>query len=208
MSIDPGLIDMVMRLRGRGISSNAVLRAIELAPRRFFVPQEKREMAYEEVNIPFACGQTLPPPMTAALMVQLSDIKPDHKVLTLGLGSGYLAAILARLATRVYTVERYKTLIREADARFRQVEVFNVVTRHGDGRYGWPGQAPFDRIVLGYALRAEPEAVLKQLAAGGKMLAVIDGTLTLFEKPRTKISSTELMPLDLDMAEAGKSKTI
>ena len=208
MSIDPGLIDMVMRLRGRGISSNAVLRAIELAPRRFFVPQEKREMAYEEVNIPIACGQTLPPPMTAALMAQLSDIKPDHKVLTLGLGSGYLAAILARLATRVYTVERYKTLIREADARFRQVEVFNVVTRHGDGRYGWPGQAPFDRIVLGYALRAEPEAVLKQLAAGGKMLAVIDGTLTLFEKPRTKINSTELMPLDLDMAEAGKSKTI
>ena len=208
MSIDPGLIDMVMRLRGRGISSNAVLRAIELAPRRFFVPQEKREIAYEEVNIPIACGQTLPPPMTAALMAQLSDIKPDHKVLTLGLGSGYLAAILARLATRVYTVERYKTLIREADARFRQVEVFNVVTRHGDGRYGWPGQAPFDRIVLGYALRAEPEAVLKQLAAGGKMLAVIDGILTLFEKPRTKISSTELMPLDLDMAEAGKSKTI
>ena len=115
---------------------------------------------------------------------------------------------MARLATRVYTVERYKTLIREADARFRQVEVFNVVTRHGDGRYGWPGQAPFDRIVLGYALRAEPEAVLKQLAAGGKMLAVIDGTLTLFEKPRTKISAIELMPLDLDMAEAGKSKTI
>ena len=172
------------------------------------MPQEKREIAYEEVNIPIACGQTLPPPMTAALMAQLSDIKPDHKVLTLGLGSGYLAAILARLATRVYTVERYKTLIREADARFRQVEVFNVVTRHGDGRYGWPGQAPFDRIVLGYALRAEPEAVLKQLAAGGKMLAVIDGTLTLFEKPRTKISATELMPLDLDMAEAGKSKTI
>ena len=111
MSIDPGLIDMVMRLRGRGISSNAVLRAIELAPRRFFVPSEKRELAYEEANIPIACGQTLPPPMTAALMVQLSDIKPDHKVLTLGLGSGYLAAILARLATRVYTVERYKTCL-------------------------------------------------------------------------------------------------
>jgi len=208
MSIDPGLIDMVMRLRGRGISSNVVLRAIELAPRRFFVPQDKREMAYEEVNIPIACGQTLPPPMTAALMAQLADIKPDHKVLTLGLGSGYLAAILARMATRVYAVERYKTLIREADEHFRQVDVFNVVTRHGDGRYGWPGQAPFDRIVMGYALRAEPEGVLKQLARGGKMLAVIDGALTLFEKPRTKVRVTELMPLDLDMAEAGKSKTI
>ncbi len=208
MSIDPGLIDMVMRLRGRGISSNSVLRAIELAPRRFFVPADKRHVAYNPVNIPIACGQTLPPPMTSALLAQLSDIQPDHKVLTLGLGSGYLAAILSRLATRIYTVERYKTLIREADERFRQVDVFNVVTRHGDGRYGWPGQAPFDRIIMGYAVRAEPEGVLKQLAAGGKMLAVIDGTLTLFEKPRTKVSATDLMPLDLDMAEAGKSKTL
>jgi len=208
MSIDPGLVDMIMRLRSRGISSNSVLRAIELAPRRHFVPLEKRSLAYQEASVPIACGQTLPPPMTAAVMAQFADVKPDHKVLTLGLGSGYLAAILARLATRIYTVERYKTLIREADEHFRDVDVFNVVTRHGDGRYGWPGQAPFDRIIMGYAVRAEPEGVLKQLAAGGKMLAVIDGTLVLFEKPRTKIKMTELMPLDLDMAEAGKSKTI
>lgn len=199
---------MVMRLRGRGISSNDVLRAIELAPRRFFVPPEKRDIAYDSVNVPIGCGQTLPPPMTAALMVQMLDVQADHKVLTPGLGSGYLAAILSRIATRVYTVERYRTLIREADARFRDLDIFNIVTRHGDGRYGWPGQAPFDRIVMGYALRAEPEGVLKQLAPGGKMLAVIDGTLTLFEKPRTKITTTELLPLDLDMAEAGKSRTL
>ena len=208
MSIDPGLIDMIMRLRRRGISSNAVLRAIELAPRRHFVPQEKSGSAYESVNIPIACGQTLPPPMTGAVMAQMLEVKPDHKVLTLGLGSGYLAAILANMATSIYTVERYKTLIREADERFRKVDIYNVVTRHGDGRYGWPGQAPFDRIVVGYGLRAEPDAVLGQLAAGGKMLAVIDGMLTRFEKPRTKISSTELMPLDLDMVETGKSRTL
>ena len=208
MNIDPGLIDMIMRLRSRGISSNATLRAIELAPRRHFVPLEKRDVAYEPLNVPIACGQTLPPPMTAALMAQMADVKPDHKVLTLGLGSGFLAAILSNMATRIYTVERYKTLIREADERFRILDIYNVVTRHGDGRYGWPGQAPFDRIVIGYALRAEPDAVLDQLAAGGKLLAVIDGMLTLFEKPRTKISSTELMPLDLDMAEAGKSRTL
>jgi len=208
MSIDPGLIDMIMRLRSRGISSNSVLRAVELAPRRHFVPPEKRSVAYNAVNVPIACGQTLPPPMTAALMAQLLDVNPDHKVLTLGLGSGYLAAILSNMATRIYTVERYKTLIKEADERFRSLDIYNVVTRHGDGRYGWPGQAPFDRIVIGYALRAEPEAVLKQLAPGGKMLAVIDGMLTSFEKPRTKISVTELMPLDLDMIEAGKSRTL
>lgn len=208
MSIDPGLIDMIMRLRGRGISSNSVLRAVELAPRRHFVSLDKRDVAYDAVNIPIACGQTLPPPMTGALLSQLLDVNQDHKVLTLGLGSGYLAAILSHMATRIYTVERYKTLIREADERFRALDIYNVVTRHGDGRYGWPGQAPFDRIVMGYALRAEPEAILEQLAPGGKMLAVIDGTLTLFEKPRTKVSTTELMPLDLDMVEAGKSRTL
>jgi len=208
MSIDPGLIDMIMRLRRRGISSNVVLRAVELSPRRHFVPLENRDIAYDAVNVPIACGQTLPPPMTAALLAQMLDVQPDHKVLTPGLGSGYLAAVLSHMATRIYTVERYKTLIREADERFRALDIYNVVTRHGDGRYGWPGQAPFDRIVMGYALRAEPDAILEQLAPGGKMLAVIDGTLTLFEKPRTKISSTELMPLDLDMVEAGKSRTI
>ena len=208
MSIDPGLIDMIMRLRGRGISSNEVLRAIELAPRRYFVPADKRDIAYHAVNVPIDCGQTLPPPMTSALMAQMLDVSPDHKVLTPGLGSGYLAAILSRMATRIYTVERYKTLIRDADERLRKLEIYNVVTRHGDGRYGWPGQAPFDRIVMGYALRAEPEAVLEQLAPGGKLLAVVDGILTLFEKPRTKITATELLPLDLDMAEAGKSRTL
>lgn len=208
MSIDPGLIDMIMRLRSRGISSNTVLRAVELAPRRHFVPLEKRQIAYDAVNVPIACGQTLPPPMTAALMAQMLDVQPDHKVLTPGLGSGYLAAILSHMATRIYTVERYKTLIREASERFRALDIYNVVTRHGDGRYGWPGQAPFDRIVMGYALRAEPDTILDQLAPSGKMLAVIDGTLTLFEKPRTKVSVTELMPLDLDMAEAGKSRTL
>lgn len=199
---------MIMRLRSRGISSNAVLRAVELAPRRHFVPMDKRKLAYDAVNIPTGCGQTLPPPMTSALMVQLLDVQPDQKVLTTGLGTGYLAALLSHMTTRIYTVERYKTLIREADERFKLLSIHNIVTRHGDGRYGWPGQAPFDRIVLGYALRAEPEGLLEQLAPSGKLLAVIDGTLTLFEKPRTKVATTELMPLDLDMVEAGKSRTL
>ena len=199
---------MIMRLRSRGISSNLVLRGIELTPRKFFVPEDKRNLAYEEANVPIACGQTLPPPMTAALMAQLSDIRPDQKILTTGLGSGYLAAILSHMTTRIYTVERYKTLIREAEVRFKLVGVNNIVTRHGDGRYGWKGQAPFDRIILGYALRAEPDGLLDQLAKGGKLLAVIDGMLTSFEKARTKITSTELVPIDLDMVEAGKSKTL
>ena len=189
MSIDPGLIDMIMRLRSRGISSNPVLRGIELTPRKFFVPEDKRNLAYEEANVPIACGQTLPPPMTAALMAQLSDIRPDQKILTTGLGSGYLAAILSHMTTRIYTVERYKTLIREAEVRFKLVGVNNIVTRHGDGRYGWKGQAPFDRIILGYALRAEPDGLLDQLAKGGKLLACL-----LYTSPSPRDATLSRMP--------------
>ena len=208
MSIDPGLIDMVLRLRGRGISSNAVLRGVELAPRRHFVPVGKHDIAYTDLAVPIGCGQTLPPPLTVALMAQMLDVQPDQKVLLLGAGTGYLAAILARMTTRIYTVERYKTLISEADARYRALGIHNVVTRHGDGRYGWPGQAPFDRIILGYAVRAEPDALLDQLAPNGKLLGVVDEILTLFTKARKLVTATEIMPLVLDMAEAGKSRTL
>ena len=208
MNIDPGLIDMIMRLRSRGISSNATLRAIELAPRRHFVPLEKRAVAYDPVNVPIACGQTLPPPMTAALMAQMADVKPDHKVLTLGLGSGFLAAILSNMATRIYTVERYKTLIREADERFRTLDIYNIVTRHGDGRYGWGGQAPFERIILTCGLRAEPAMLIDQLAPGGKLVAVVDDQLTRYSKARKKVTVETLFPLQIPMIEAGKSKSL
>ena len=106
----------------------------------------------------------------------------------------------------MFTLSNY--LIKDADARFEGLGITNIVTRHGDGRYGWPGQAPFDRIILGYALRAAPEAILEQLAPGGKLLCVVDETLTLFTKARTKVEATDTMPLHLDMVESGKSRTL
>jgi protein-L-isoaspartate(D-aspartate) O-methyltransferase len=208
MSIDPGLIDMVMRLRGRGISSNAVLRAIELVPRRHFVPVDKRDIAYTDMSVPIGCGQTLPPPVTLALMAQMLDVQPDQKVLLVGSGSGYLAGVLSQMTTRIYAVERYLTLIKEADARYRLLGLTNIVTRHGDGRYGWPGQAAFDRIILGYGVRAEPEGLLEQLSPQGRLLGVVDEVLTRFDKSRKLITATEIMPLQLDMVEAGKSRTL
>jgi len=199
---------MVLRLRGRGISDNAVLRAIELAPRKRFVSPAHAENAYAERALPIACGQTINSPMSVALMSQLLDLKPDHKLLMVGLGSGYHAAVLSKVVTRVYAVERYKKLIAEAEARFDRLSIMNVVIRHGDGRYGWAGQAPFDRIILTCALRAAPEGLLDQLAPNGKLLAVIDEQLTLFSKARSKVSEAVIMPLSLDMIEAGKSRSL
>jgi len=199
---------MVMRLRGRGISDNDVLRAVELAPRKYFVPAAHSDMAYAERALPIACGQTINAPMSVALMSQLLDIQEGHKLLMIGLGSGYHAAVLSKVVTRVYAVERYKKLIAEAEGRFNKHDIMNVVIRHGDGRYGWPGQAPFDRIILTCALRAAPEGLLEQLAPNGKLLSVIDDQLILFSKARSKITETVIMPFNLDMIEAGKSRTL
>ncbi|MEP1229833.1 MAG: protein-L-isoaspartate(D-aspartate) O-methyltransferase [Litorimonas sp.] len=206
--IDPGLIDMVMRLRGRGISDNAVLRAIELVPRKYFISAPQSEHAYIECPLPIACGQTMNAPMTVALMSQVLGLNRDHKLLMVGLGSGYHAAILSRIVTRVYAVERYKKLIAQAETIFSAHDIMNIVIRHGDGRYGWAGQAPFDRIILTCALRAAPEGLLGQLAPNGMLLAVIDEQLILFSKARSKITETVIMPLSLDMIEAGKSRTL
>lgn len=206
--IDPGLIDMIMRVRGRGISDNAVLRAMELVARKHFVAKKYWDAAYEEQSLPTSCGQTLSPPLTIALMTQMLELTPEHKLLEIGCGSGYHTAILSKIVKRVYSVERYKQLIREAEARFKNLGITNHVIRHGDGRYGWGGQAPFDRIILTCALRAEPAMLIDQLAPNGKLVAIVDDQLTRYSKARKKISVETLFPLALPMIEAGKSKAL
>lgn len=205
---NPGLIDMILALRSRGISDNSVLRAMELTDRKHFIDHRLMENAYEDKALPIACGQSIASPMTTALMCQLLHVRKNHKVLDIGLGSGYQAAILSKIATRIYTVERYKTLVQRAEIAFKQADINTVVTRHGDGRYGWKGQAPFDRIIMGCAVLAPPQMLLDQLSSGGRMVAVIDGQLITFEKARSKITETTIMPLNLDMIEAGKSHSL
>lgn len=206
--IDPGLIDMIMRVRGRGISDNALLRAMELIARKRFVDETYWDVAYDEQSLPTSCGQSLSPPLTIALMTQMLELSPEHKLLEVGTGSGYHTAILSKMVKRVYSVERYKQLIRETEARFKVLGITNHVIRHGDGRYGWGGQAPFDRIILTCALRAEPAMLIDQLAAGGKLIAVVDDQLTRYTKARTKVSVETLFPLVIPMIEAGKSKAL
>ena len=206
--IDPGLIDMIMRIRGRGISDNTVLRAMELVARKRFVELKYWDVAYEEQSLPTSCGQALSPPLTIALMTQMLELSPEHKLLEIGTGSGYHTAILSKIVKRVYSVERYKQLIRETEARFKALGITNHVIRHGDGRYGWGGQAPFDRIILTCALRAEPAMLIDQLAPNGKLVAVVDDQLTRYSKARKKVSVETLFPLQIPMIEAGKSKAL
>ena len=206
--IDAGLIDMIMRIRGRGISDNALLRAMELVARKHFTAQKHWDVAYDEQSLPTSCGQVLSPPLTIALMTQMLELSPEHKLLEIGTGSGYHTAILSKIVKRVYSVERYKLLIAEAEARFKALGITNHVIRHGDGRYGWGGQAPFDRIILTCALRAEPAMLIEQLAPNGKLVAVVDGHLTRYSKARTKVTVETLFPLEIPMIEAGKSKAL
>lgn len=205
---DAGLIDMIMTLRGRGISDNSVLRAMELTPRKRFVADEHVPLAYSEQALPIACGQTLSSPFEIALMSQLLELSPEHKTLEVGTGSGYHAAVLSHIAKRVYSVERYHALIKAAEARFKQIGVVNIVTRHGDGRNGWKGQAPFDRILVTCGVKSVPKALTEQLAPGGVLMASVDGQLCRLRKARTKVETETLMPLNLPPLETGKSKVL
>ena len=206
--INPGLIDMIMRLRGRGISDNAVLRAMELIDRRHFLDNKYWDAAYDEQSLPIACGQTLSKPLTVALMTQMLELKAENKVLEIGTGSGYHTAVLSKIVKRVYSVERYKKLIADTEACFARIGITNHVIRHGDGRYGWKGQAPFDRIIFGCAIKKAPSKLLEQLKDGGILVAVMDDMLMRYKKTKKTVKSETLFPLSLPLLETGKSKSL
>ena len=206
--INPGLIDMIMRLRGRGISDNAVLRAMELIDRRHFLDKKYWDAAYDEQSLPIACGQTLSKPLTVALMTQMLELKAENKVLEIGTGSGYHTAVLSKIVKRVYSVERYKKLIADTEACFARIGITNHVIRHGDGRYGWKGQAPFDRIIFGCAIKKAPKKLMEQVSEGGMLVAVSQDQLMRYRKTKDGFSSETLFPLSLPALETGKSKTL
>lgn len=205
---EPGLIDMMVRLRGRGISDNRLMRAMELTPRRLFVREDQQPEAYDEQSMPIACGQTISPPLTIAIMTQSLEVGAEHKVLEIGTGSGYHSAILSHMCKRVYSVARYQQMIRDAEKRFAKLGITNIETRHGDGRRGWPSQAPFDRILVTAGLKVPPQGLLDQLGRGGRLVAIVNDKVVIYDKANTKISSRELLPMTIPMIEAGKSKAL
>jgi protein-L-isoaspartate(D-aspartate) O-methyltransferase len=164
---------LILGLRSQGVSEPAVLNALEQTPRELFTPELFKERAWEDSALPIACGQTISQPFIVGLMTQALTIEPRARVLEIGTGSGYQTAVLSRLARLVYTVERYRTLLGEAEARFKQLQLGNIITRFGDGAEGWAKQAPFDRILVTAAAPSEPMALLAQLKPSGVLVAPI-----------------------------------
>ena len=164
---------LILSLRTQGVSDPKVLKTIEATPRELFTPELFRERAFEDSALPIACGQTISQPFIVGLMTQALKIDRRSRVLEIGTGSGYQTAILSKLARLVYTVERYRTLMYEAEARFKALGLTNVITRFGDGGEGWPEQAPFDRIMVTAAAPGEPKALLQQLKPSGILVAPI-----------------------------------
>lgn len=163
-------IRLIMELRHCGITDTRVLAALERVPREIFVPEPFLDQAYENVALPIGHGQTLSQPVVVARMTQALEAGERMKLLEIGTGSGYQAAILAQLCRRLYTIERHRSLLGEAEHRFRQLGLRNITTNFGDGSLGWPAQAPFDRIILTAAAGEIPEQLVQQLKVGGIMV--------------------------------------
>ncbi|NIM69737.1 MAG: protein-L-isoaspartate(D-aspartate) O-methyltransferase [Xanthomonadales bacterium] len=166
---------LVQRLREHGIADERVLKAILQVPRHEFVDEALSSRAYEDTALPIGLGQTISQPWIVARMTEaVMDGGQPQKVLEVGTGSGYQAAILAQLVPEVFTVERIKELLRLARRRFHRLAMHNIHARHADGHLGWMSQAPFDGIVVTAASRSVPEDLLEQLRVGGLLVMPLE----------------------------------
>ena len=165
---------MVEVIAHYGVRDTAVLRALGVVPRHEFVPPAIRSLAYGDHPLPVGHGQTISQPYIVAFMSEVLDVHPGMKVLEVGTGSGYQAAVLAEIGARVFTVEIFEALATEARARLRRLG-YDVAVRHADGNLGWPEEAPFDAIIVTAAAEHIPPALIEQLAAGGRLVIPVGG---------------------------------
>ena len=164
---------LLMELRRAGIGDPRVLGAIERTPREKFVPAAFEDQAYENVALPIGQGQTVSQPYVVALMTEKLELGERHNALEIGTGSGYQTAVLARLCRRVFSIERHRELVRDAERRFAELRLRNIVCRFGDGTKGWPEQAPYDRVIITAAAPEVPPTLIDGLAPGGILIAPI-----------------------------------
>ena len=196
MTEDHRPVALVMALRGQGILDPRVLSAMERTPRDLFVDAPFEAATYENSALPIACGQTISQPYIVAYMSEALEVTEKHRVLEIGTGSGYQAAILSKLCRMVYSIERHRPLLQAAEGRFKALKLHNVVTRHGDGLKGWPEQAPFDRIILTAVVPEIPAEILAQLKPGGILIAPVGQApgSERFSQHLVKIMQTESGP--------------
>ena len=197
---DAGRMEFLLTLRRRGIGDQAVLRAMDEVPRAHFVETDFAWQAYADQALPIACGQTISQPYVVAYMTEQLALRPHHRVLEVGTGSGYQAAVLSRLAREVLSIERYRTLADQARERLTALGYDNVEIVVGDGLAGVPDKAPFDRILVTAAAARVPQTLLDQLADDGVMLLPLgpqDGSqhIVKLTKSQTGIEREDLIPV-------------
>jgi len=190
---------MVKTIRSYGLTDERVLRAMASVPRHEFVPASRQNRAYADTPLPIGYGQTISQPYIVAEMTRLLDLRPDSKVLEIGTGSGYQAAVLTEFTPHVYTIEIIKPLADAARERLKRLGYDVVQVRHGDGYYGWPQEAPFDGIIVTCAAGQIPPPLIQQLAPGGRMVIPVGpafGTQSLMlvtKDPDGTVRSRSLM---------------
>jgi len=190
MDLDPEQkMQFLFTLRSKGVTDSRVLSVMERIDRGHFVSGVFSARVYEDMPLPIACGQTISQPSVVGLMTQALKVGPRDKVLEVGTGSGYQAAILSQLARRVYTVERHRLLVREATRLFQDLDLSNITPILADGSHGLPDQAPFDRIIVTAAAEDPPGTLLSQLKPGGIMIVPVgqsDTVQSLIRVTRTE----------------------
>lgn len=194
---------LIQRLRQQGISDQRVLDAIARLPRHLFVSEAMAHQAYDNNALPIGFGQTISQPYIVAKMTELLNLRHDSRVLEIGTGSGFQTCVLAQLVEHVYSVERIKQLQMVAKRRFKQFELYNISTKHGDGWQGWASKGPFDAIIVTAAASSMPQALIEQLADGGSLIVPVGETeQTLYRVTRcgddietTAIEAVRFVPL-------------
>jgi protein-L-isoaspartate(D-aspartate) O-methyltransferase len=197
------------QIERRGIKDPLVLRAMRRVPRHLFMPEGIRSRAYEDRALPIEEGQTISQPYIVALMTELASVKPDSKVLEVGTGSGYQAAVLAEIGAEVFTIEIIGALAESAGERLKRHGYERVQVRHGDGYDGWPKEAPFDAVLITAAPPRIPEPLKQQLKEGGRLVAPVGDwrqELVVLTRDETGFSRREVLPV-IFVPMTGKART-
>ncbi|MBM3568450.1 MAG: protein-L-isoaspartate(D-aspartate) O-methyltransferase [Alphaproteobacteria bacterium] len=191
---------LILELRREGIADTRVLTAIERVPRERFVMPAFVDQAYDNIALPIENGQTISQPFVVAFMTEALQVGEKMRVLEIGTGSGYQAAVLSHLCRRVYTIERHRGLLDKAKALFEELGLHNISARFGDGTKGWPEAAPFDRIMVTAAAPEVPKALVEELAVGGIMvvpvgITVFDQQIVRVRRGEKDVHSETLLPV-------------